>query len=55
MNEKNLKKKEIEKIIMEFSTKFSLLKKKRDNIISYFLNELKKRKLDELRKLLEKL
>ena len=48
---KNLqKKKEIEKIVTEFATKFSVLEKKRDDITINFLKVLKEKKMDELRK-----
>lgn len=56
MTNKNLqKKKEIEKIVAEFATKFSALKKKRDDIVANFLDVLKEKKLDELRKSLQQL
>lgn len=49
-NENLQKKKEIEKILTEFTTKFSILEKKRDDIIINFLKVLKEKKIDELRK-----
>lgn len=55
MTNKNLQKKEIEKIVAEFAAKFSVLKKKRDDIVVEFLEALKEKKLDELRKLLKQL
>lgn len=56
MINKNLqKKKEIEKIVVEFAVKFSVLKKKRDDVVANFLEALKEKKLDELRKLLQQL
>lgn len=56
MTNKNLqKKKEIEKIVAEFAIKFSVLKKKRDDVVANFLEALKEKKLDELRKSLQQL
>ena len=56
MPNKNLqRKKEIEKIVAEFATKFSVLKKKRDDVVTNFLEALKEKKLDELRKALQQL
>lgn len=56
MSNNNLqKKKEIEKIVAEFATKFSVLKKRRDDIVANFLDALKEKKLDELRKSLKQL
>jgi len=56
MTNKNLqKKKEIEKIVAEFAAKFSVLKKKRDDIVADFLDALKEKKINELRKSLKQL
>ena len=56
MTNKNLQKKsEIEKIVAEFAIKFSKLKKRRDDIVASFLDALKEKKLDELRKSLKQL
>lgn len=55
MSNKNLqKKKEIEKIVKEFAAKFSVLKKKRDDIVADFLDALKEKKRDELKKSIKK-
>lgn len=49
------KKKEIEKVSTEFMAKLSSLKKKRDGIVANFLEILKEKKLDEIRKSLKSL
>ena len=56
MDNKNVqKKKQIEKIVAEFATKLYSIKKKRDDIVAHFLDALKEKRLDELRKSLKEL
>jgi len=55
INKNAQKKKEIEDILVKYMTKISISKKKRDAIISSFLEALKEKKLDEIRQSLKQL
>lgn len=62
MKEKNImantnaqKKKEIEDIVTKYRADISILKKKRDSLVSNFLKALEDKKLDEVRTLIKKL
>ena len=49
-NKNNLKKKEIDKIFNDFRSKLSILKQKRDAVVSDFLEVLKEKHIEELKK-----
>mgnify|MGYP001620108676 CR=1 FL=1 len=49
------KKKAIDDILIKYNAKMSALKQKRDKIISNFIEALKEKKLDDVRRLLKRL
>jgi len=56
MSNDNLqKKKQIDEVLIKYSTKITVVKQKRDKIISDFLEVLKEKKLEELRNSLKQL